>query len=173
MSAGWLANKSREEKMDHYAKSIGKWASDHPEKRSERSVKAMSSPDRRALQKVIGRRVFYDKQTQLKAVTARMKNPRMKAGKEHHSCKMWCLRDPFGTVFTFPNLRDFVMTHHNLFDSEDVKWGKNGRNWWCRAMSLGKLNPETIKPLATWKGWTWQSIYERRFNDGNDLLNRL
>jgi hypothetical protein len=88
------------------------------------------------------------------------------------------LRDPRGREHEARNIAKFVRENSGLFQPEDVVWRVRakkkgrGKTWSCKAHE-GLLS--LVKPSVTrgsWKGWTVVSIYERRFNDGNDLLDR-
>jgi hypothetical protein len=133
----------------------------------------MNTPARRALQRQVGAKVLLNPDTQKKCLRARMQNPTMKAGIEYHSAKIWRLRDSRGRVHEFRNLKHFVRENPDLFLPEDVQWTKHGRHQYCRALALNRLRPDNKWALAQWKGWTWYSTYERRFNDGHDLLDRV
>lgn len=92
---------------------------------------------------------------------------------QRYNAKRWHLRSPMNVEYHPINLNRFVAKNHELFEDDDLKpIYKDGR---CRAAhSLKNLRPsdKRKKQMNTWKGWTWVSIYERRFNDGNDLLDR-
>lgn len=83
--------------------------------------------------------------------------------------KRFNLRSPRGQIYTGRNLSLFVDEHPELFDPLDLR---KVRYKSFASGQLSRLRPETRQPLATWKGWTWVSITERRFNDGVDLLAR-
>lgn len=108
--------------------------------------------------------------------SARVQCEDMKLGIKCWSAKNWRLRDPNNRVWQFRNLTHFVRTHEHLFAPEDVRWviPKNGKltGVWCRATGgLRTLRPSRQSVVCgTWKGWRWTSIYERRFNDGDDLM---
>lgn len=170
--AKWWAARPESAKKQHWERTLSKWWAAHPEKRSEFSRKQMSDPARRALQSEIGYKVFSNPETQAKCLDKRRHHPKMRAGTENHSAKKWSLRDNRGRVHQFKNLRHFIREHPHLFAPEDVQWMKHGREAHCRAMALANLHPDRVRPFGQWKGWTWYSAYERRFNDGADLLNR-
>lgn len=159
-------------KREHYEKTLAKYWKDHPELRSINSKRAAASPERRALQREIGRRVFLRPDFQAKSLKKRIHHPVMKPGPDHHSAKIWKLRSPRGKIYCFQNVSEFIRQNEDLFDPEDVIWVKHKRFLRCRASALRNLHPERKRPFGTWKGWTWVSIHERRFNDGVDLLNR-
>jgi hypothetical protein len=105
---------------------------------------------------------------------------RASRGEQNWRSLFWSLRDPSGVPHQFVNLFNFVRTHPELFAAEDVVWRplpkKKGAGFlsvYCRAVrGIGNLRPERKYPRLSWKGWTWFSIPERRFNDGEDLLQR-
>lgn len=104
-----------------------------------------------------------------KAQATRMKNPRFSKTEKHIRALNWNIRDANGCTHQFRNLANWIRENENLFDAADVQW-KNG---WCRAHSgISHLRPTHKKPVGSWKGWTWVSIHERRFNDAEDLLQR-
>ena len=102
------------------------------------------------------------------------KSPKTKPLSEtRHGVRRWHLRSPMNVEYHPINLNRFVSMNPALFEPDDTKpIYKDGR---CRAVcSLKNLRPSDgkKKQTATWKGWTWVSIFERRFNDGRDLLER-
>jgi len=159
-------------KKQHWEKTLAKWWASHPEKRSEFARRQMSNPARIEQQREIGRLVFSNPETQRKCLAGRKNHPQQKPGPEHHSGKLWRLRDHRGRVHEFVNLRHFIRTQPHLFSPSDVKWVKKGRHAHCRAMAIANLHPDRARPFGQWKGWTWLSIHERRFNNGRDLLDR-
>jgi hypothetical protein len=92
---------------------------------------------------------------------------------KRYNAKRWHLRSPMNVEYHPINLNRFVAMNPELFEADDTKpIYKDGR---CRAMcSLKNLRPsdKRKKQPNTWKGWTWISIIEKRFNDGRDLLER-
>jgi hypothetical protein len=102
--------------------------------------------------------------------------PGYAAGPEHRKARLWRLRDPDGRVHEFHNLTSFIRNNPQLFDARDVVWKptKPGSSMArCLAQNLSCLSPRQKNPrVGSWKGWTWVSIHERRFNDGKDLLAR-
>lgn len=137
---------------------------DHPEKRHVGTAEEMRS---------IGQKF------KAKRLAIRSKNPRMQSDENHCSAKWWHLRDPSGEIYHFKNIAKFVREHSELFEADDLKMAtyKNSRGNVTRnraMLGLRSLRPsETrIRQETTWKGWTWLSIYERRWNDGDDLLER-
>ena len=114
-----------------------------------------------------------------KRLAERAKNPRSQKGIQNATAQNWKLRNSRGVVFYFKNLADFIRRQPCLFDDDDVRWVFRGTSEICRAYSgLSSIKPilKNGKPKkrveGSWKGWTWVSICERRFNDGNDLLER-
>lgn len=97
-------------------------------------------------------------------------------GTGHHASKNWAVRDPRGRDWYFRNATEFVRAHADLFDPADLNWHPakpGGVHNICRASdAISHLSPRRKKPIPSWKGWTWISVHERRFNDGTDLLNR-
>jgi hypothetical protein len=90
--------------------------------------------------------------------------------------KVWALRDPNGRQFRFKNLYHFVRRHSELFAPSDLKPSAR-RQGSLRVTNLAirglsSISPRNIRPRLSWKGWTWISIHERRFNHGKDLLAR-
>jgi hypothetical protein len=156
-----------------YQRTLVKWWKEHPEQRSVFTKRQMSDPKRRAFQAEVARKVLSRSGVQEKSLRSRMKNPIMHAGPENHSGKFWRLRDPRGRFHEFRNLSNFIRDNPSLFLPEDVQWVGKGRKKRCRAFALRGLHPSRKVGLSTWKGWTWISIYERRFNDGLDLLDRV
>jgi len=105
-----------------------------------------------------------------KALETFRKNPLMQKGIGHVNGRPWRLRSPRNVVYEFINLREFVRQNHALFDPDDVVWVPVGKgDMACRA-SRGLAALRNVR--GTWKGWTWHSITERLFNDGDDLLHR-
>lgn len=88
--------------------------------------------------------------------------------------KIWHLRDPRGREYHFKDLNRFTREHPNLFAPEDVNLVQRGDGGtYCRASKgLGHLSPRIKWSKLSWKGWTWISIVERRFDDGADPLAR-
>lgn len=96
--------------------------------------------------------------------------PWCKKGEEHHGSKYWNLRSPNNVVYTFKNLKHFIREHKNLFDPIDLIERQRDD---CRAyVGLSRLRPDRKVPCGSWHGWTWVSIHERRFADGDDLIQR-
>ncbi len=89
-------------------------------------------------------------------------------GPDHYSAKHFRLRGPRGEEYAIKNLSDFVRTHPQLFSPDDVIGHISKQR---ARKGLARLF-ENAQPLGSWKGWTALSIYERRFNDGQDLLDR-
>ena len=167
MSTGTQQKRSQ----GHYA-SLKKYYEEHPEMRSQQARESVTA-ERRIAQKSIGRRVFSRPEVQAKSLASRLKNPVMKKGVENHSAKVWNLRDPSGVTHSFRNLLEFVRNNEPLFETGDAVWVKKGRHDYCRAhKGLSKLSPGYAHPSPSWKGWTWNTVYERRFNDGDCLLGR-
>jgi len=155
----------------HYA-SLKKYYEEQPDMRSKQAIESFT-PERRVAQQTVGRLVFSRPEVQAKSLVSRLKNPVMKKGVENHSAKVWNLRDPSGVTHSFRNLREFVMANEPLFETGDAVWVKKGRRDYCRAHNgLSKLSPGYTHPILSWKGWTWNTVYERRFNDGDCLLGR-
>ena len=99
--------------------------------------------------------------------------PQFQPTEQHIRALVWRLRDGNGVGYEFKNLAKFIRDHSGMFSEDDVKWVKRGNGLNCRAYSgLSSLRPEHPRVEGSWKGWTWISIYERRFDDGNDLLRR-
>ena len=97
-------------------------------------------------------------------------NGRSAEGINNARAKVWHLRSPDNLQFSFRNLSEFVRTHTELFDDADLIWKRTGL---CRAVQgISSISPACLRPKLSWKGWTWVSIHERRFNDGADLLQR-
>jgi hypothetical protein len=117
---------------------------------------------------------FKEKKWETKRLAAYNESPKTKPLSEtRHNVRRWHLRSPMNVVYHPINLNRFVTMNPALFEPDDVKpIYKDGRS---RAVcSLKNLRPSDRKKkqTATWKGWTWVSIFERRFNDGRDLLER-
>ena len=95
-------------------------------------------------------------------------------GPGHPAAKVWSIRSSKLAVYQFRNLRDFVRRNAELFDPNDIKKRRIGKyRLTCNAYGgLASLSPNVAYPRLSWKGWTWVSIHERRFNDGEDLLER-
>jgi hypothetical protein len=91
-------------------------------------------------------------------------NPRYQSDEKHIRAKIWHVRTPSGVGYHFKNLTHFVRTHRHLFTEAQLAG--------TPATGLAKLNPNNRYARSSWFGWTWASIHERRFNDGDDLLNR-
>jgi endogenous inhibitor of DNA gyrase (YacG/DUF329 family) len=111
---------------------------------------------------------------EVKRKAAYESSPRTKALTEtRHNAKRWHLRSPSNIEYHPKNLNRFVALNPNLFEPQDLlPIYKDGR---CRAASsLKNLRPTDTKKkqTASWKGWTWISIVEKRWNDGDDLLER-
>ena len=108
----------------------------------------------------------------------RVLSGRCEAGLNHHRCAVWRLRDPRGVGHEFKNLSHFIRCNPHLFDPEDcrIRTLKAGsKHGTSRAISgLSQLRPSVTRArvLASWKGWTWISIGERRVDEGRDLLER-
>lgn len=76
--------------------------------------------------------------------------------------KWWSIKDPSGKVFQFVDLMQFIRTHKDLFNENDLLErikGKTRANYkWsaCNAyFGLATLRPDIKKPKTSWKGWTW------------------
>jgi len=81
------------------------------------------------------------------------------------------VRSPRGEIYRARNAQHFVRTHPELFDPEDAK--ETGSTRTSRAArGLRNLNPANKSSIPGWKGWTWVSLIERRFDDGADPLRR-
>jgi hypothetical protein len=120
---------------------------------------------------------FRQKKWETKRLEAYNRLPQTKPLSEtRHNVKRWHLRSPANIEYHPLNLNRFVLMNAHLFDPNDVvSRYKSGKSSICRAVaSLKHLRPsdKKKKQTNTWKGWTWISIYERRFNDGRDLLER-
>jgi hypothetical protein len=120
------------------------------------------------------------KTRELAAEKAKVKKdtmPQFQPGPDHATAKFWTIRSPAGVSYTFHNLVHFVREHPDLFIPEDINWKltKKGVPVKCRAVGgLYSLSPGRNKKTVngSWKGWTFVSMHERRFNDGDDLLTR-
>lgn len=117
---------------------------------------------------------FKEKKWETKRLAAYNESPKTKPLSEtRHNARRWHLRSPMNVEYHPINLNRFVTMNPALFEPDDVKpVYKDGRS---RAVcSLKNLRPSAgkKKQTATWKGWTWVSIFERRFNDGRDILER-
>lgn len=88
-------------------------------------------------------------------------------GPAHARSRIYRLRSPDGVVYLGRNIRDFVRTHEELFDPQDViwrkkKWGKPSKVTGVRrqfescnaAKGLGALYGESESVRLSWKGWT-------------------
>jgi hypothetical protein len=149
-----------------------KWNIENPEESLER-LKKLHEINK-------GNGVYQQLQTpevRKKAQQGMDASPFFKPGKDHLASKVWRLRSSANVEYEFKNLTNFVREHPELFDPEDLKWklNKNGIPLECRAThGLYSLNPNGKKKVVagSWKGWTFVSMFERRFNDGDDLLQR-
>lgn len=106
------------------------------------------------------------------AQSAARNHPGLRSGVDNIHAKHWSVRSPRGLVYQFKNALEFFRTHPDLFDPDDIRLRKGGD---CRASSgFSSIRPgsRASDTIGSWKGWTWYSIYERRFNDGGDLLER-
>lgn len=93
-------------------------------------------------------------------------------GQNNIHAKPFRLRDKNGRQWVGRGIAQFIRSHPELFTEDELKLNKKGRP---RALyGLNKLRPKirVSKQPTTWHGWTWVSITERRWNDGNDLLDR-
>ena len=107
-----------------------------------------------------------------KANASRAKNPGFCSTPENFSAKHWFLRCPNGKTYAFKNLSWWIRANRDMFDPADVVFGSGGVPK-CRAYGgLLSISPHRVKTNGSWKGWTWCSIDERRFNGGGDLLQR-
>ena len=105
----------------------------------------------------------------------RVISKRGRRGPGHFKAIIFRLRSPWGKIYEGRNVTSFVRRRPYLFDAADVIWKvpRKHASPECRASaSLLHLNPRRKQPLATWKGWTWVSIQERRFNNRKDVLCR-
>jgi hypothetical protein len=92
-------------------------------------------------------------------------------GSEHPHSKWWKVRDPMGRVYTFKNLKHFVLTHGELFDPEDciVRTLPSGGKYTRASSGMCKLkNPRRERAPTSWKGWTMVALCE----EDEDILNR-
>ena len=89
------------------------------------------------------------------------------------NAKRWHLRSPMNVEYHPVNLNLFVAEHRHLFDPYHLELCHDGISTRAAA-SLASLRPSNKKKRqpVSWKGWTWISIIEKRFNDGRDLLER-
>lgn len=149
---------------------ILEWRKTHPEWKQLRVAGMRSS----ILMKEAARAVARNPEYREKAKATRKLNPKLQGTPVHIRALNWIVRDPANRVHQFKNLALFIRTNPDLFSPEDVVWVKRGNGMNCRAMSgISSIRPTCRKVRPTWKGWTWVSIHERRFNDGNDLLDRI
>jgi len=97
---------------------------------------------------------------------------RVKRGVNHYKGRRGIFRSPSGKQYEFRNVTQFVRDNEALFAPQDVAWENDGIV--CNAAqglrSLMTFGAKRVR--GSWKGWTLVSIYERRFNDGDDLLDR-
>lgn len=93
------------------------------------------------------------------------------------------LHGPNGVNYHGRNIAHFVRNNPSLFTPFELEVMRNGNI--RAAQALVRLRPgDTVrlqrrrfrrakKQLSSWHGWTWISVYEKRFHDGDDLLTRL
>lgn len=73
-------------------------------------------------------------------------------GPKHYFARSFALRSPDGVVYRGRNIIDFVRTHPELFEADDLR----ERAGTCRAAKcLSRLRPTVKSPASSWKGWTW------------------
>lgn len=82
------------------------------------------------------------------------------------------LRAPNGVDYTGRNISEFVRTHTQLFPKKYLSLNRNGRTRASEGLRALRPSDNRKKQLMSWHGWTWISILDRRFDDGNDPLRR-
>jgi len=115
------------------------------------------------------------KEVREKAIETRGLNRNCQSVPENYSAKFWSFRDPNGVPRHGKNLVCFVRENAHLFAPCDLIARQANQPVLTRAYcGLKSLRPsENAKKIpGSWKGWTWFSIAERRFNGGGDLLQR-
>lgn len=120
-------------------------------------------------------KMAHSKEAIAKAVETRSKNPIFQSCPSHNSAKIWRLRDANGVPREFKNLSCFIRDNPHLFSPDDlvVRWGKGlTRTRAYAGISSIRPRPNAVRVNGVWKGWTWISIVERRFNGAEDLLDR-
>ena len=103
--------------------------------------------------------------------------PAVMAAPSHHKSKKGVLRDAHGRVWFFTNYRDFVRTHPQLFNADDLaprQRIQSGRiSYWCRAeKGIAGLFKKGKRVSGSWKGWTVAFSIMERAEGGGDLLGR-
>jgi len=113
----------------------------------------------------------HSKQSLEKANASRMKIPGFTSCPENFSAKWWSLRDYNGRVHQFKNLSWWISQNKEMFDPDDVRPPITKSRAYGGITKI-KPSEKKTKVIGSWKGWTWFSVFERRFNDGKDLLLR-
>ncbi len=87
---------------------------------------------------------------------------------DHHSAKSWVVRDQYGTVFRFSNLREWARQNEHRFHDDRPE---SRCPFWYR-ISAGIKSLASRRGKATsYRGWVLVSLRER-FEGEGDLLGR-
>lgn len=87
--------------------------------------------------------------------------------------KFWTLRGPNGVSYRFRWLRKFIEDNARLFRKEELLWKvRRGRRLCAALCGLASISPRRKHPKLSWHGWTWDSLYERRFMKGDPLARK-
>lgn len=80
-------------------------------------------------------------------------NPRRGRFETNMHARDWHLRDPYGDVYHFRNLKHFIREHRHLFSSRQLELNSKGvpRVYNC----LSQLSPRLKRPVSRSQGWTW------------------
>ena len=105
------------------------------------------------------------------ANAARAVSPLAGRFESNQNAVFWSLRSPSNATYQFRNLAHFIRNNPQLFTEYEL--GVINKFGTTRAQGgLSQLNPNRKHPKCSWHGWTWNCIFERRFNDGDDLICR-
>lgn len=117
-------------------------------------------------------RFHGDESVEIKRMSGFQRSPKTGKMETNVHARHFHLMCPNGVDYHGLNVAHFVRTHPHLFSKEELRTTKSGHIY--AATGLIRLRPSDRrkKSLITWHGWTWISILDRRFNDGEDLISR-
>ena len=87
---------------------------------------------------------------------------------DHNAAKYWTIRDPYGRIYEFPNLREWVRQNLNLFN--DLR-PEARMPFWLRVSSGIKNLGGKLGKSCSYQGWVLVSVGELE-TGGKDLLGR-
>lgn len=83
-------------------------------------------------------------------------SPLLQPDERHVNAREWRLVAPDGTLYVFRNLRNFVRTHRELFDEDQLRVS-GSRTDPIACLKLGHLRPGAKRPWKSWHGWRWDN----------------